>query len=127
MQYHEAANFLFDLRRFGVEPGVESVRDLLAAVDSAAVAAERDEGPAFVQVAGSNGKGSTSRMVESALREAGLTVGLYSSPHLEQLTERVRVDGREMPRSAVAEFVEQVKPWAGSSTPPPSSTRSRAR
>ncbi|MEF8800356.1 MAG: dihydropteroate synthase [Halolamina sp.] len=110
MHYHEAANFLFDLRRFGVEPGVESVRDLLAEVGADAVAEDGD-GPAFVQVGGTNGKGSTARLVESVLREAGLTVGLYSSPHLEQLTERIRVDGREMPRSAVATFVDQIKPW----------------
>jgi dihydropteroate synthase len=108
MHYHEAANFLFDLRRFGVDPGVESVQELLAAAD---VPHESDEGPAYVQVAGTNGKGSTARMVESALREAGLSVGLYTSPHLEGLTERVRIDGREMPRSAVAEFVAEAKPW----------------
>jgi len=108
MQYHEAANFLFDLRRFGVDPGVESVQELLAAVD---VTPNAGDGPVYVQVAGTNGKGSTARMVESALRQAGLSVGLYTSPHLEQLTERVRIDGREMPRSAVAAFVEAAKPW----------------
>jgi len=108
MHYHEAANFLFDLRRFGVDPGVESVQELLAAVD---VSPNEGDGPAYVQVAGTNGKGSTARMVESALREAGLSVGLYTSPHLETMTERVRIDGREMPRSAVAEFVEEAKPW----------------
>ncbi|GAB7095084.1 dihydropteroate synthase [Halolamina litorea] len=108
MHYHEAANFLFDLRRFGVDPGVESVQDLLAAVG---VDTAPESGPAYVQVAGTNGKGSTARMVESALREAGLSVGLYTSPHLETMTERVRIDGREMPRSAVAEFVGETKPW----------------
>ncbi|NHX36359.1 MULTISPECIES: dihydropteroate synthase [Halolamina] len=108
MHYHEAANFLFDLRRFGVDPGVEAVQDLLAAVD---VDPGSGDGPAYVQVAGTNGKGSTARMVESALREAGRSVGLYTSPHLEHLTERVRVDGRELPRSAVAAFVEEAKPW----------------
>ncbi|GAB7013435.1 dihydropteroate synthase [Halolamina salina] len=108
MQYHEAANFLFDLRRFGVDPGVESVQDLLAAMD---VSPTEGSGPAYVQVAGTNGKGSTARMVESALREAGLSVGLYTSPHLDHLTERIQIDGREMPRSAVAEFVDEAKPW----------------
>lgn len=105
MQYHEAANFLFDLRRFGVDPGIEDVGALLDEVGSPG------DDVAFVQVAGSNGKGSTARMVESALREAGLSVGLYTSPHLETLTERIRVDGRQMPREAVAEFVGEVKPW----------------
>ncbi|WP_135820311.1 dihydropteroate synthase [Halostella litorea] len=104
MEYHEAANFLYDLRRFGPRPGTESTADLLAHLDV-------DDRPRFVQVAGSNGKGSTARMVESVLREAGLSVGLYTSPHFEDLRERVRVDGRMVPESAVAEFVDAVRPY----------------
>ena len=105
MRYHEATNFLFDLRRFQMDPGVEAVRDLLARVDAA------DPDVTFVQVAGSNGKGSTARMTASVLREAGLRVGLYTSPHLNDLTERVRVDGRTMSEAAVATFVAEAKPW----------------
>jgi len=104
MEYHEATNFLYDLRRFGPRPGTESTADLLAHLDVA-------DRPRFVQIAGSNGKGSTARMVESVLREAGLTVGLYTSPHFEDLRERVRVDGRKVPRAAVAEFAETVRPY----------------
>jgi len=105
MEYYEAANFLFDLRRFQVRPGTES---------AAALRAELGDPGAdirFVQVAGSNGKGSTAKMVESILRESGLSVGLYSSPHLETLDERIRVDGRPITTSAITDFVEQVKPW----------------
>ncbi|WP_313690967.1 dihydropteroate synthase [Halorarum halobium] len=105
MEYYEAANFLFDLRRFQVKPGTESVRDLLAQLG------DPHEGVAFVQVAGSNGKGSVARMLASTLREDGRTVGLYTSPHFEDLRERIRVDGRKIPESAVAEFVEEAKPW----------------
>ncbi len=105
MEYHEAANFLFDLRRFQVDPGTESVRDLLEHLED-----PHDE-VTFVQVAGSNGKGSVARMTESILREAGYRVGLFTSPHLDDLRERVRVDGRKIPESEVATFVEKVKPW----------------
>ncbi|MFB6080987.1 MAG: dihydropteroate synthase [Haloferacaceae archaeon] len=104
MDYQEAAEFLLDLRRFGVSPGTDSIRELLADLD------DPHEGLTFVQVAGSNGKGSTARMVESCLREAGYRVGLYTSPHLEDLRERVRVDGRKVPRAAVASFVERARP-----------------
>ncbi|WP_257299053.1 dihydropteroate synthase [Haloarchaeobius sp. FL176] len=104
MQYHEAASLLFDLRRYGAKPGTESTADLLATVG------DPHENLACVQVAGSNGKGSTSRMVESVLREAGLTVGLYTSPHFEDVRERIRVDGRTVPRSAMCEFVETIEP-----------------
>jgi len=105
MHYHEAANFLFDLRRFSVKPGTERVEALLDRLD------RPDAAVPCVQVTGSNGKGSTARMTESVLREAGYSVGLYTSPHLSSLTERVRVDGRPMTESAVAAFVERVSPW----------------
>ncbi|WP_121821858.1 dihydropteroate synthase [Halostella salina] len=104
MEYHEAANFLYDLRRFGPRPGTESTADLLAHLDVG-------DRPRFVQVAGSNGKGSTARMVESVLREAGLSVGLYTSPHFDDLRERVQVDGRQIPEAAVAEFADAVRPY----------------
>ncbi|XVH30871.1 dihydropteroate synthase [Haloferacaceae archaeon DSL9] len=105
MDYHEAANFLFDLRRFQVNPGTESVEDLLSELG------DPQDDVAFVQIAGSNGKGSTAKMLESILRERGERVGLYTSPHLEDLSERIRVDGRMIPDAAIAEFVEAVKPW----------------
>ncbi|PHQ38342.1 dihydropteroate synthase [Halorubrum persicum] len=105
MHYHEAAAFLFDLRRFSVKPGTERVAALLDRLGNP------EEDVSFVQVAGSNGKGSTARMTESVLREAGLSVGLYTSPHLSALAERVRVDGLAMTEDAIADFVEEVKPW----------------
>ncbi|MFB6234130.1 MAG: dihydropteroate synthase [Halopenitus sp.] len=105
MRYHEAANFLFDLRRFSVKPGTESVEALLDHLGNPG------EDVDFLQIAGSNGKGSTARMTESVLREAGLSVGLYTSPHLTDLSERVRVDGHPMSDDAIVEFVAEVKPW----------------
>ncbi|ELY45183.1 dihydropteroate synthase [Natronorubrum sulfidifaciens] len=105
MEYHEAADFLFDLRRFRPKPGTESTSRLLAHLENP------HEDVEFVQIAGSNGKGSTARMLEQSLREAGLSVGLYTSPHLEDLRERVRVDGRKIPRSAVCEYVEAAREY----------------
>ncbi|NEU57567.1 dihydropteroate synthase [Halorussus sp. MSC15.2] len=103
MDYHEAANFLFDLRRFRPKPGTESTAQLLAHLD------DPHEGVEYVQVAGSNGKGSTARMTERALREAGLDVGLYTSPHFDDVRERVRVNGRKIPKSAVATYADSVR------------------
>src|SRR5450432_335240 len=48
----------------------------------------------FVHVAGTNGKGSTCAMIESALRAGGQRTGLFTSPHLSQPTERIRIDGQ---------------------------------
>ncbi|GAA0474558.1 dihydropteroate synthase [Halococcus dombrowskii] len=105
MEFHEAANFLFDLRRYPPRPGLDATDDLLSVLD------DPHEGIAFVQIAGSNGKGSTARMVASVLREAGLDVGLYTSPHLDSVRERVRVDGRMITESALAEYVATIRPY----------------
>ena len=48
-------------------------------------------------IAGTNGKGSTAAMLESILRTAGLRTGLYTSPHLERINERIRIDGQDIP------------------------------
>lgn len=58
-----------------------------------------------VHVAGTNGKGSSSHLLAAALQSAGYRTGLYTSPHLKSFTERIRIDGREIEREAVVEFV----------------------
>ncbi|WP_254537409.1 dihydropteroate synthase [Halomarina litorea] len=103
MEYHEAANFLFDLRRYPSRRGIDATRALLSYVG------DPHEGLACVQVAGSNGKGSTARMVERVLREAGLDVGLFTSPHLDDVRERVRINGRKVTKRALTEFVEATR------------------
>ncbi len=60
-----------------------------------------------VHVAGTNGKGSTSHMIASVLQTAGYKVGLYTSPHLQDFRERIRVNGQMMTKEAVVEFVEK--------------------
>ena len=62
-----------------------------------------------VHVGGTNGKGSTSHMIASILQEAGYKVGLYTSPHLKNFTERIRINGGEIPKSKVTSFIEQHK------------------
>ena len=58
-------------------------------------------------MAGTNGKGSVSHLTASVLQEAGLRVGLFTSPHLKDFRERIRVNGILMPEQAVTEFVER--------------------
>jgi dihydropteroate synthase len=102
MDYHEAANVLLGLRRYPSGEGIESTADLLAHLG------DPHDGLTCVQVAGSNGKGTTARMVERTLREAGLSVGLYTSPHFDDVRERIRVDGTPVREAAVADFVAAV-------------------
>lgn len=63
----------------------------------------------IILVGGTNGKGSTTAMISSILREEGLRVGMFTKPHLCRFTERIAVDGREITRSEVVRAYEEVK------------------
>ncbi len=67
---------------------------------------------ATVHIAGTKGKGSVSALIASASRAAGYRTGLYTSPHLVRLTERIRVDGAEIAESDVVDLVDEIKPKA---------------
>ncbi len=62
-----------------------------------------------VHIAGTNGKGSTAAMLESILRAAGLRTGLYTSPHLERINERIRINGVDISDAAFAVVWTRVK------------------
>lgn len=62
-----------------------------------------------IHIAGTNGKGSTSHMLASILQASGLKVGLYTSPHLKDFRERIRVNGKMIPKKSVVDFVENYK------------------
>ncbi|SMB99848.1 FolC bifunctional protein [Hymenobacter roseosalivarius DSM 11622] len=63
-----------------------------------------------VHVAGTNGKGSSSHLLASVLQAAGYKVGLYTSPHLREFTERIKINGQELPPEYLVAFVEQWRP-----------------
>ncbi|MBS1507535.1 MAG: bifunctional folylpolyglutamate synthase/dihydrofolate synthase [Bacteroidetes bacterium] len=63
-----------------------------------------------VHVAGTNGKGSSSHMLAAILQSAGYKTGLYTSPHLKNFTERIKINGQEVHQSFVIDFVERIKP-----------------
>jgi dihydrofolate synthase / folylpolyglutamate synthase len=60
-----------------------------------------------IHVAGTNGKGSTSHLLASILQEAGYKTGLYTSPHLKDFRERIKIDGEMIPQQTVVDFVNQ--------------------
>ncbi|GAA0682270.1 dihydropteroate synthase [Natronoarchaeum mannanilyticum] len=104
MEYHEAADYLESLDRSRPKLGTETTARMLS------VLGNPHEGVDCVQIAGSNGKGSTAVMLERVLREAGLDVGLYTSPELNSFRERIRVNGRKVPKERIRSFVEEIEP-----------------
>ncbi len=63
-----------------------------------------------IHIAGTNGKGSTSHMLAAIFQQNGYNTGLYTSPHLKNFTERIRVNGTEADKDFVIDFVEKIKP-----------------
>jgi len=63
-----------------------------------------------IHVAGTNGKGSSSHMLAAILQSAGYKTGLYTSPHLKEFTERIKINGKEIVQQAVVDFVNELQP-----------------
>jgi dihydrofolate synthase / folylpolyglutamate synthase len=92
MQFADAVQYLLSLghETLTIKLGLRNTELLLAALDNPERAF-----PA-VQIAGTNGKGSTAAMLESICRAAGIKTGLYTSPHLVSITERIRIGGEDI-------------------------------
>lgn len=97
--YGEAMDALRSTKRFGIQPLLESVEDMLAE------AGNPDDSFASVQIAGTNGKTSTARYTAAILRGEGLSVALYTSPELVSFTERMEVGGHPVSEAAFARGV----------------------
>lgn len=98
MTYEESVQYLFSLGRELGSPRQASATkfDLKNVTILSEHLGQPQREFQSVHVAGTNGKGSTSAMLESILRAAGLRTGLYTSPHLERINERIRLDGKEI-------------------------------
>jgi dihydropteroate synthase len=104
MEYHEAADYLESLQRRRPKLGTETTARMLSHLGNP------QDDIDCVQIAGSNGKGSTTRLLEHALRTSGLDVGVFTSPSLNGFRKQVRVNGTSVPKCRVAAFVERIDP-----------------
>lgn len=99
MTYQEALDFLYPLHRFGIKPGLERVRTLLDLHGS-----PQKRLGLIVHIAGTNGKGSVAAALASIFQAAGKKCALYTSPHLVDFTERIRINGSRIPQERVARY-----------------------
>jgi dihydrofolate synthase/folylpolyglutamate synthase len=104
MTYREAVRFLYSLGNEvkAAKLGLDRVDALMSALGDA------HRTGSFIHVAGTNGKGSTCAMIEAGLRARGCRTGLYTSPHLVEPTERIRIDGKPVSELDFAEAFEMV-------------------
>ena len=118
MNYSEAITYLYSSRPpfhlvggAAYKPGPENTLRLMAHLGNP------HEKLRAVHVAGTNGKGSTSHLIAAVLQAAGYKVGLYTSPHLVSLTERVRINGTPISEEEVARFITENKAFLDETQP----------
>ncbi len=110
--YEEAIHSLYRLQKFGIKFGLSKTTDLLERLG------KPHRGKQYVHIAGTNGKGSVAAFIASILRESGLRVGLYSSPHLVRFTERFKINDQEMPREKAVDLIQELMGLFNPDQPP---------
>lgn len=110
--YQEALQYLYEnLPMFQRVGSIAFKKDLTNTLRLCKVLGDPQYKFKSVHVAGTNGKGSTAHMLASVLQESGYKTGLYTSPHLKDFTERIKIDGKEVSQEFVLEFVNKIKPF----------------
>jgi len=102
MTYSETLAHIFSRGRFGIKPGLERVTEILARLGNP------HEKLKSVQIAGTNGKGSTGAFLSSIMTAAGYRTAFFSSPHLMRFTERFRINETEISEEALHDVALQV-------------------
>jgi len=101
MRYTEAIRILFGLESFGVKLGLDNIRLFIERLG------HPERGFKAIHVAGTNGKGTVCSSVAAVLSAAGYKTGLFTSPHLVDYSERIRIDGKRIPKTVVSRFIGQ--------------------
>ena len=106
MTYQETLDFMFSQLPMYHRIGAAAYKaDIQPTIDMMAALGNPERKFRSIHVAGTNGKGSVSHFLASILQEAGYKVGLYTSPHLVDFRERIRINGEMIPQQAVVDFV----------------------
>ena len=104
LNYKESLDWMFGIQRFSQERTLEPEIRLLELLGNPQTSMKS------IHITGTNGKGSTSAMIASILYDAGFTVGLFTSPHLESFTERIQVDGKRINEKDVVRLANLIRP-----------------
>lgn len=111
MNYSQTLDYLFSKLPMYSRIGAAAYRaDLINTIELSAFAGNPEKKFKSVHIAGTNGKGSTSHMLAAIFQEAGYKTGLYTSPHLKDFRERIRVNGKMIDETSVTDFVEHIRP-----------------
>jgi len=109
--HRESLEYLYGLQRFGIKLGLANIQSLLER------AGEPQQAMDLIHVAGTNGKGSVCITLAALLQKAGHRTGLYTSPHLHDFSERIRVDGVPIAEERIVALTEWLKGLCGDEIP----------
>ncbi|MEW6094902.1 MAG: folylpolyglutamate synthase/dihydrofolate synthase family protein [bacterium] len=101
MNYIDVIKYLNSLERFGIQLGLERITKLLELLGNP------HKNLKCIHIAGTNGKGSVTTFIGEILKSAGFKVGIYTSPHFISFTERITINGIQIPESQVAEIISK--------------------
>lgn len=106
MNYEQSLEYIHSINWTFCKPGLERIEELCEALG------HPERKLKFIHVAGTNGKGSTSAMLDSVLRDAGYKTGLYTSPYIRVFNERMRVNGENISNEELARITTDIRPIA---------------
>ena len=112
MTYKQTLDWMYSQLPMYQQKGKSAYKNNLDnSINFAAYLANPEEKFKSIHVAGTNGKGSSSHMLASILQEAGYKVGLYTSPHLKDFRERIKINGEKIAKKTVKKFIAKHKPF----------------
>ncbi|UWG99317.1 bifunctional folylpolyglutamate synthase/dihydrofolate synthase [Dehalobacter sp. DCM] len=104
-EYEQTLEYIKKLTKFGINLGLERIQALLKRLD------HPEKKINVIHIGGTNGKGSTTAMLQSILKQAGYTVGMFTSPHLHDFRERITINGEMISPEDVVTGIATIKPY----------------
>lgn len=103
-RYRKAIEYIYNLNKFGMKLGLKNITGLLSIFDNPHLKIK------VIHIAGTNGKGSTAAVLHSILQKANYKAGLYTSPHLVDFQERMKINDEYITQDEVCDLLERLKP-----------------
>ena len=104
MNYSETLQWIHSTGRFGIKPGLKRMSKMMELLG------DPHKRIKVIHIAGTNGKGSTAAFLSKILEKSGYRVGMYTSPYLEAFTNRMAINGEDIPEDTLVEIVKKMKP-----------------
>ena len=104
MEYDNTLRYIYSREVFGIKLGLSNIRSLLEKLG------DPHKSLKFIHVAGTNGKGSCCAMLSSVLQEQGYKVGMYTSPHLVDFTERIKINNKNISKKDIVRIMKMINP-----------------